>query len=493
MHFTKNYYELLNIPRDAGGEEIRRAYHHLARQWHPDRNPDAEATSQFVVLQHAYEILSDPARRLEYDNKLNNESNEPVLADISYSRQRLAVQTESQLVYALLDLSAAPKMAGQASPNVNLCLVLDHSTSMHGARLDTVKAAAIELIRQTKAEDVISVVAFSDRAEVLVKSGKNTDRHFMETQIQMMRDGGGTEIFQGLEMGFQEVQRHLNRTMVNHIFIITDGHTYGDEANCLQLADRAAQLGVRITCLGIGVEWNDKFIDDLTSRTGGGSFFIAKTEDLRPFMRQKFDSLRQVFAERVALSIEMPAELILSTAFRVCPDTAILPPSNQIHLGSIQKNSGLTMLFEFIIPAIHEEAARYIFATGEIRLVLPFDAASVRKIPLTFSRLTGANVENEAPPPELFSAITQLTLYRMQEKAALEVAEGKMDQASLRLQNLATQLFSLGETALAQTALMEADRIRHTHMLSAEGKKSIKYGTRSFLLPSKAREGKFIG
>jgi hypothetical protein len=76
----------------------------------------------------------------------------------------------------------------------------------------------------------------------------------------------------------------------------------------------------------------------------------------------------------------------------------------------------------------------------------------------------------------------------MQEKASQEVTEGKVQQASLRLHRLASQLFSLGEMELAQTALIEADRIQHTHMLSPEGEKSMKYGTRSFLLPAKARE-----
>jgi Ca-activated chloride channel family protein len=489
MPGTTSYYDLLKIPTDAGAEEIRHAYHELARQLHPDKNPNKSTTEKFLNLQTAYDTLSDPARRAAYDKKLKRESDEPIQVDISFSRKRLTIQQESQLIYVLQEITPATKLAERSNPHINLCLVLDRSTSMHGARMDTVKSAAIELIRQTTPEDIISVVAFSDRAEVLVKSGKSQDRHFMETQIQMMRDGGGTEIFQGLEAGFQEVQRHLNRTMVNHIFLITDGHTYGDESSCLELADRAALQGIRITGLGIGTEWNDKFIDELTSRTGGGSFFIAKNNDLPAFMQDKFKSLNQVYAERVTLSLETPPGVILSTLFRVQPDSAILPLSNNIRLGSIQKTSGMTLLMEFVVPSVQADTMRFSLATGELNLVLPFDAATTRKIPITISRLTGKENGKEMPPPALFQALTQLTLYRMQEKASQEVAEGKVSEASLRLQRLATQLFSLGEVGLAQTALMEADRIQQTHMLSAEGEKSIKYGTRSFLLPARAKEG----
>ena len=76
----------------------------------------------------------------------------------------------------------------------------------------------------------------------------------------------------------------------------------------------------------------------------------------------------------------------------------------------------------------------------------------------------------------------------MQEKARQEVSEGKVQEASKRLQRLATQLLSIGAHDLAQTALVEAERIQQTHLFSAEGEKKIKYGTRSLLLPARAGE-----
>jgi molecular chaperone DnaJ len=63
-----DYYELLGVGRDAGAEDIKRAYRRLARQHHPDANPDdpgAEARFKEVAL--AYEVLSDPDKRRRYD------------------------------------------------------------------------------------------------------------------------------------------------------------------------------------------------------------------------------------------------------------------------------------------------------------------------------------------------------------------------------------------------------------------------------------------
>jgi hypothetical protein len=118
-------------------------------------------------------------------------------------------------------------------------------------------------------------------------------------------------------------------------------------------------------------------------------------------------------------------------------------------------------------------------ATGELNIILPDDPTIPHSIPVSLSRLVNDTISTDLPPHRIFQALSQITLYRMQEKARREVVEGKVQEASVRLQRLATQLLSLGEKELAQTAFIEAERIQQTHMLSAEGEKRIKYGSSS--------------
>src|ERR687894_405212 len=65
---TKDLYKVLGVSKGASQEEIRRSYRKLARKHHPDANRDDQgAEERFKEIQHAYEILSNPEKRREYD------------------------------------------------------------------------------------------------------------------------------------------------------------------------------------------------------------------------------------------------------------------------------------------------------------------------------------------------------------------------------------------------------------------------------------------
>ncbi len=64
----KNYYDVLGVPETATDEEISRAYRRLARQLHPDVNPNnKEAEERFKEASAAYDVIGDPTKRKEYD------------------------------------------------------------------------------------------------------------------------------------------------------------------------------------------------------------------------------------------------------------------------------------------------------------------------------------------------------------------------------------------------------------------------------------------
>jgi molecular chaperone DnaJ len=67
MSTTTDLYELLGVERSASAEEIKRAFRKLARQYHPDVSSEPDAEQRFKEINLAYEVLSDPGKRAQYD------------------------------------------------------------------------------------------------------------------------------------------------------------------------------------------------------------------------------------------------------------------------------------------------------------------------------------------------------------------------------------------------------------------------------------------
>ena len=67
---SQDPYTMLGVTRDADAETIKKAYRRLARQLHPDVNPDPETQERFKEVSLAYEILSDPQKKAAYDENV---------------------------------------------------------------------------------------------------------------------------------------------------------------------------------------------------------------------------------------------------------------------------------------------------------------------------------------------------------------------------------------------------------------------------------------
>jgi molecular chaperone DnaJ len=68
----ENLYNILGVSPTASTEEIKKAYRSLAMRHHPDRNAHASAQVRFNAIKSAYETLSDPQKRAEYNYSLNH-------------------------------------------------------------------------------------------------------------------------------------------------------------------------------------------------------------------------------------------------------------------------------------------------------------------------------------------------------------------------------------------------------------------------------------
>jgi Ca-activated chloride channel homolog len=484
----QDYYAVLGVTRDASQEEIKRAYFEAAQKLHPDKNTGAGETELFLEIQQAYEVLSNPKRRTQYDSTLPPEEklSLPYTCKVLYSRPNLVHLDEPQMLYLILELDAPAEARQSPSPPLNVCLVLDRSTSMQGEKMDIVKATAIQVLRNLRSQDILSVVTFSDRAEVIIPASYHQEKARSEAKVQMIQPSGATEIYQGLEAGAKEVMRSLEARRINHIILLTDGQTYGDEQLCLALASKLAEHGIGISAMGIGQEWNDIFLDVLSTRTGGSSAYIAQPQDIKRLLLEKFNALAQTYAEDITLDTAFIEGVELTYAFRLQPEPSpIALGEDTLHLGPILQDAATQVIFEYIIhpKAVKSEALTIL--DGVLKVSIASQVMPVPPFRMRLSRPITDSPENEPPPPQIVQALSRLMLYRMQDRARKEAQNGNIDSATRHLQKLASNLLTQGERSLAQTILLEVEHLQKQNALTIEGSKKIKYGTRSlFNAPS---------
>ncbi len=122
-------------------------------------------------------------------------------------RERMQATGGAQMVYVLVE--ARPNDAAtQTRMPLNLALVLDHSGSMKGAKLQAVKEAVKLVIDHMDPQDIISVVIFDDNVRVIVPAQLATDKYSLKAQIDGIRDGGGTAMSLGMNVGLTELRKY---------------------------------------------------------------------------------------------------------------------------------------------------------------------------------------------------------------------------------------------------------------------------------------------
>lgn len=483
-------YATLGVSPSTTTEEVKRAYRKLAQRLHPDVNPNNPgAISQFQDITAAYEILSDSLRRRHFDEELvQNRSEDDLFFSLRVTPSKRSVVSleESQVIYMLADITPPPQLQQEdtvAQSRINLTLVLDHSNSMNGVRLEKVKVAAHQIIDNLSDDDYISIVAFNDRANVIIPATIISDRQALKAKVSLMSAFGGTEIFQGLSKGVAENEKFLDPKMVNHVILLTDGHTFGDQERCLDLASISANKGIGISAMGLGHDWNDEFLDDIASRTGGSSIYISSAEAVVRFLNNHVRNLANAFAERMKLSIAPNPDIQLELAFKLSPHPQPLDITNEfIHLGSLQTSRPISVLMQFQMPGNMTLGFRNVVRIVSAGDILQNSIQTYQVISDVAIEVT-EDQQQEEPPPAILEALSKLTLYRLQERAQQALEEGNIAEATKRLENLATRLLEMGEEDLARQTRQEAQRVAQTMTLSDKGKKTIKYQTRYLLAP----------
>lgn len=484
MDYPKNLYAILGINPGASEEEIRTNYRFIAKNFHPDVNKTPGAFALFRDVNEAYQVLSSPVKKQEYDrNILPGFSPTPLMEmQTLLSRSQLQNKEEEQILYALVKIRPLTTGGIINSAPMNLSLIIDASTSMGGHRMHSVKSAARRVVDNCQSNDVISIISFSDFSNVIVPATPVRDPLKIKSMVSTIQANGATAMLGALQAGLQQIERNRDRHNINHIVLITDGRTYGDEEECLGLAKQAQARGVRISCLGIGEDWNDRFLDEIASSTGGSSAYISKPEAIDSFLQNTVRTLAASFAERVEIIVAPLSSILLEEITRVSPNSLKLQSDSQpIPLGAINGLASTSLMLQFRVNTSSLASGPCLIGRIDVSGDIIGSTMQNERVVQNLIVSISSHPVLDDPPPELVDALSGLTLHKLQNRARESVEVGDYDNATRQLKFLATRLLEQGEEDLAKSAIEEAEHVELTKIISDKGAKTLNYGTRALM------------
>ncbi|MEG5171843.1 VWA domain-containing protein [Microcoleus sp. B3-D7] len=404
----------------------------------------------------------------------------PVLNDPNLDAA--APSTQRQLA---ISVSATASSIDSSVP-LNLCLILDHSGSMGGRPLETVKQAAGRLLDRLKPGDRFCAVAFDHKAKVLVPNQIVGDPSSIKRQIEQLRSAGGTAIDEGIKLGIEELGKG-KKEAISQAFLLTDGENeHGDDSRCLKLAKLAADYNMTLNSLGFGDNWNQDILEKIADAGGGALAHIQRPEDAVDEFGKLFTRIQGVGLTNAYLLFSLMPKVRLAELkpiAQVSPDTIELPVQQEgdrfmVRLGDLMKDIERVVLANIYIGQLPEG----IQAIGQLQI--RYDDPTVGQSLLSDPVAVSANVQKVYQPalnPTVQQHILALAKYRQTQLAETRLQQGDRAGAATMLQTAAKTALQMGDKSAATVLQTSATRLQSGEQLSEADRKKTRIASKTIL------------
>jgi Ca-activated chloride channel family protein len=402
------------------------------------------------------------------------------------NRVGVPVLDHPQLIYLLVELYPGKAVADIRMP-LNFCLVLDHSGSMAGEKLRTVKEAVKNIIDQLQPDDTISIVSFETKVHTLVECQSAVDKVALKGWVDGIRAGGGTNMAPALRRGLDLVNKQHGPGRVSRIILLTDGEVTDKEEDSRVFADQAGQAGIPIIGLGFGKDWNEDFLFNLADCSiqaqpgshSGMCDYIPAPSDANKIFQEVYQSM-QVVAQDLTLTLRMVQGLEARRVWQVVPlikdagrgviqGRAIVIPISQL------EKTGNVFLIEIMLPPRPDGMVR--IAQAEVTFQLTSIGAQREVVDLILQYSNDPAVYNQMVG-QVMNVVEKVQAFKLQTQALDEAEYGNVAGATQKLRQAVTILLAQGEANLASQMQQEAERLEQGGEFSSEGKKTIKLTAR---------------
>ncbi|MGB3532491.1 MAG: VWA domain-containing protein [Microcoleaceae cyanobacterium] len=410
-----------------------------------------------------------------------NVSIQPILNDPNLDATQGTVQRQLSISVSALASAARPHVP------LNLCLILDHSGSMSGRPLETVKQAAAELIDRLQPGDRISVVVFDHRAKVLIPNQDIDDPEKIKRQINRLRTSGGTAIDEGLRLGIEELGKG-KQERISQAFLLTDGENeHGDNIRCLKMARLAADYNLTLNTFGFGDDWNQDVLEEIADAGSGALAYIEYPDQAIDEFSRLFTRMQSVGLTNAYLTFSLMPKVRLAElkpVAQVAPDTIELPIQQQgdqylVRLGDLMTDTERVILANLYIGQL--PPGRNAIAQVMVRYDDP--ALGAENL-YSESVMIEANVVSQYQPssnPQVQQHILSLAKYRQTQIAETKLQQGDRSGAATMLQTAAQTALQMGDKSAATVLQTSATRLQSGEELSEADRKKTRIVSKTVL------------
>ncbi len=385
-----------------------------------------------------------------------------------------------------LAISAVPDDRTRDLP-LNLCLVLDRSSSMAERPLEMVKQAAISIIEQLKPGDRISVVTFAHRASVIIPNQEVTDLELIEQKVRLIVAEGGTSIDEGLRLGLKEVAAN-NQHCVSRIFLLTDGENeHGDNNRCLRIAELAAEYNVTIDTLGFGEHWNQDVLEQIADAAQGTLAYIEQPQKAIFEFNRLLARAQSVGLTNSLLTIELMPKVRLAElkpVAQVAPETIELPIQLEgnyftVRLGDLMLDRPRVVLINLYINQL--SPGKHKIAAVQLRYDDPGTNQENLHSEVLAIELEAQDLYQAKPSDTVQNHILTLAKYRQTQIAETKLQNGDRTGAANMLQTAAKTALQLGDKQGATILQTHATRLQIGKDLSQGDRKKTRLVSKTVL------------
>jgi Ca-activated chloride channel homolog len=403
---------------------------------------------------------------------------EPLTFDALASSEYVLSTAENFVLYVLLEaIASGGAGAGGARLPLNLGVVLDRSGSMYDERrLEFVVEAVKFLAESVAPEDKVAVVAFADKAQVIVHPDQIHDRGAVKRaleDIDMLEIGGGTQMALGMRAAIDEVKQNLAPNRLNRVLVLTDGQTY-EETACIDLANQNREQ-MSFSAMGVGVEFNEKLLMRIAQDSHGKYHFIGDAQEIPGIFEDELTGLRAVSVRNGKIDVTLAQGVQVREAFRASPEIyglgAPLLEDRKVtyEIGDLEAGVPGSVLLTLVLPPrkpgpvrIAQSVFRYeVPGAGERSANL--DVAVEYTLDRTLTSKRNGRVMN---------LVDQVSIAKLQSKAEEELKLGNVDRATRLLSNAIQGTQRLGNVKATQALVGLMDQVKKTQTLQTKAAKT---------------------